>query len=81
MVKLLPWGLEVMGSNPGNNLSACRGKTAYTYPPQTSLCGSLVYWAALFVFSLICPLLVFLLGYSRGLLIALADIVLSEYIV
>lgn len=25
MVKLLPWGLEVTGSNPGNNLSACRG--------------------------------------------------------
>lgn len=55
--------------------SACRGKTAYIYPPQTSLGGSLVYWDALFCF-LICPLVVFL-GYSRGFLVALADIVLS----
>jgi len=35
-----------MGSNGGNNLSACGGKAAYIYPPQTSLGGSPVYWVA-----------------------------------
>ncbi|TKY68231.1 hypothetical protein E2542_SST04466 [Spatholobus suberectus] len=66
MVKLLPCGLEVMGSNPGNSLSAFGGKAAYIYPPQTSLGGSLVYWVALFLFFLLCPLL--FLGFPAFLL-------------
>ncbi|OIW21752.1 hypothetical protein TanjilG_09174 [Lupinus angustifolius] len=38
---------EVTGSNPGNNLFACRAKVAYIYPPQDPLGGSLVHYTIL----------------------------------
>ncbi|KAF1869679.1 hypothetical protein Lal_00017254 [Lupinus albus] len=41
-VRLLLSDHEVMSSNPGNSLSACEGKIAYIYPPQTPLSGSLL---------------------------------------
>ncbi|OIW13771.1 hypothetical protein TanjilG_31660 [Lupinus angustifolius] len=35
-----------MSSNPGNNLFTREDKVAYIYPPQTTLGGSLMHWAA-----------------------------------
>ncbi|KAF1863727.1 hypothetical protein Lal_00030816 [Lupinus albus] len=43
---------EVTHPNPGNSLSACGGKTAYFYPPQAPLSGSLMQWTALLLESL-----------------------------
>ena len=50
---LLPYDLEVTGSNPRNSLFPCGVKASYFYPPLTPLGGSLVHWAAL-VFFLFC---------------------------
>ena len=41
------WELKVMNSNIENSLSACKGKGAYIYPPQTPSDESLVHWATL----------------------------------
>ena len=51
IVRLLPCDLEVMSLILGNCLFVCEGKTAYIYSSQTPSCGSLMYWAALFIFT------------------------------
>ena len=46
-VRWLPCDLEVIGSNPKNNLSASRDTTTYIYPTYIPPNGSFVHWVVL----------------------------------